>query len=378
MKILLICNAESVYVYNYIKNVLIPMGCDITVLATAESTMYKNFYCSKNIKIKEVKPINKYIAKLPKVRVIMQIVQDMKDIKSLGEFDYCHIHMYSFLFLLAACLTRKNTGKIVVSFWGSDLFTRNKTARIEKMLMNKVNIITLSTYAMADKFHELFGYNNDDKIVNVKFGLSVFETIDSFINKEESGLSKKTMSIPEDKFIVTCGCNGKPTQQHLETLEAIGRCPEYIKNKLFIVLPMSYGNDDIMYMNKVADQLNKSNIDGRILKQFLSRDEIAMLRLATDVFINVQKTDAFSGTMQEHLFAGSVVINGNWLDYRDLDEAGVKYVKIKNFLGLTEKITDIVDNYNNYHKDIIVNRGIIWNLSSWEQVRHKWQSLYTL
>jgi hypothetical protein len=38
-----------------------------------------------------------------------------------------------------------------------------------------------------------------------------------------------------------------------------------------------------------------------IVSQFLSDEDIARLRIAKDIFIHAQKTDAFSETVQEYL-----------------------------------------------------------------------------
>ena len=266
--------------------------------------------------------------------------------------------------------------KTIVSFWGSDLLKKKTATKLEKLFMNNFKTITLSTHAMFDRFHELFGYQYDSKIINVKFGIPTFSDIQSLEKREDSCQAKRKLSLPENKLIVVCGYNGNETQQHIKALEAISKCKDDVKQKIFLMIPMGYGTKDKLYIEKIKDLLDNNKLDGLVLDQFFIGEENARLRLATDIFINVQQTDAFSASMQEHMFAGAVVINGGWLSYPDLDDNGAFYYKIDVIADLGKVLTDVLDQIPVVKEKCKVNRKIIWKLSSWENVTPIWRSLY--
>ena len=61
-----------------------------------------------------------------------------------------------------------------------------------------------------------------------------------------------------------------------------------------------------------------------VLTQFLGPEDSAMLRLSADVFILAIRTDAFSASMQEYLYAGACVLKGAWLGYPQLEDMGIE------------------------------------------------------
>ncbi len=46
--------------------------------------------------------------------------------------------------------------------------------------------------------------------------------------------------------------------------------------------------------------------------------------------IQLQATDSFSSSMRETLYAGNIVITGDWLPYGTLDEKGVFMLKVSS------------------------------------------------
>jgi len=104
--------------------------------------------------------------------------------------------------------------------------------------------------------------------------------------------------------------------------------------------------------------------------------EIALIRKASDVFINVQVTDQFSGSMQEHLFAENVVITGDWLPYKTLDERGVFMRKVSSVDDVGRELLHVAHNLDSLRKNCLINPDIIWELSSWEKNIQSWVGLY--
>ena len=74
------------------------------------------------------------------------------------------------------------------------------------------------------------------------------------------------------------------------------------------------------YLNQIIDHLKKTGLSYIILSDFLTKKEVAKLRLITDIAINISISDAYSASVQEQIYAENIVITGNWLPYDYLKE----------------------------------------------------------
>ena len=107
-----------------------------------------------------------------------------------------------------------------------------------------------------------------------------------------------------------------------------------------------------------------------ILDSFLSSEDAAALRYATDMFIHVQVSDAYSSSVQEYLLCNKKVINGSWLRYDEFEDNGkAPYFVVDNFGTLSETI---VKAYNSPNKvlsararQFIINGGTKTMIKNW-------------
>src|SRR5690606_2459589 len=123
----------------------------------------------------------------------------------------------------------------------------------------------------------------------------------------------------KDKLMVTCGYNGSKAQQHSIIINAIRGMDEGIKAKIFLVFPMTYGGD-LNYLKSIQASLNGLQIPYLLISKSLSDVDVAKLRIETDITINIQISDAFSASLQEHLFAQNLLLVGDWLPYQILTD----------------------------------------------------------
>ena len=111
-------------------------------------------------------------------------------------------------------------------------------------------------------------------------------------------------------MIICCGYNSFENQNHIKIIAELVSLPEEVKKKLLFVFPMTYGND--AYRERVAKRLSKTNLEYKIFNEFMTDDMMARVRLVSAVMIHLPDTDQLSGSMQEHIYAGSTIITGNW------------------------------------------------------------------
>ncbi len=227
---------------------------------------------------------------------------------------------------------------------------------------------------MRDEFKAYYqsehkiGLNN---LVIVRFGLEPLERLEALqLSREEC---KSALNLPLDRKSVCLGYNAFPGQQHIDILESFRRHQDALSDRIHLVVPMTYGGDD-RYKAKVSRMLHSTRYRFSVLSNFMNDREIAMLRKASDYFINLQITDQLSGSMLEHLYAGSNVLTGSWLPYGVLDELGVTLLKVDDVSGAAEKIAKHLMNGSGSKKSM--NSEIIYEFSYWGNCIRSWNELY--
>lgn len=170
------------------------------------------------------------------------------------------------------------------------------------------------------------------------------------------------------KKVIMCGYNGTKEQQHIKIINSLAN----VAHNYYWVFPMTYSNENKAYIETVRNLANEKKLDYIILDSFLSEEEWASYIQSTDIFIHMQVSDAFSSSISEHLLLGHILINGDWLPYKDLDENGVFYIS-SNFEELEKKLTDALNNYNTIEERLKENKEKIIKMKSLDYcVKNYW------
>ena len=80
-----------------------------------------------------------------------------------------------------------------------------------------------------------------------------------------------------------------------------------------------------------------------VLTQFLGPEDSAMLRLSADVFILAIRTDAFSASMQEYLYAGACVLKGACAGLSQLEDMGIELESFRDFADIPALVARAMD-----------------------------------
>lgn len=260
------------------------------------------------------------------------------------------------------------TKTVKVTIWGSD-FYRADTARREKQreLYRKCDIIQVATEAIKDDFLEYYK-EFEERIFVANFGLYMFDVIDTV---KKNGFKRDGVT---GRLNVVCGYNGSKHQRHDLIISALDKLNKADKDKLFLIFPMTYGASE-EYILSIDKKLREINIPYTIYSDNMSDEEVARLRLTSDVVINIQTTDAFSGSLQEHLYSGSVLLVGDWLPYSILDKIGVFYMKC-SLDSIKVQIENCINNINTYKERSSQNISKMHELSSWDEAGKRMSVVY--
>jgi hypothetical protein len=88
----------------------------------------------------------------------------------------------------------------------------------------------------------------------------------------------------------------------------------------------------------------------------------------------MQVSDQLSATMLEFLYAGVVVLAGEWLPYDDLKDNGI-FLIWYSYHDLSDFLQDVAVNLKDYQEQCRVNRMLVDKNYSWSGVKDTWKHL---
>lgn len=268
----------------------------------------------------------------------------------------------------------RNRGKrVIVTIWGSDFYRREKhMGNLLLPCLENANIIHLGTDQMKKDFLKVYPqYKNKIRICH--FGLTQLDMLKSML-EGHLNYDADFMEIPQGKTVITCGYNGAREQRHHQIIDAISSLPEDVKDTLYLIVPMTYGGN-AEYRGTVALKLRESGILHNIFTENLSLTEVMTLRIKSDIAVNIQTTDAFSGSIQEHIMAGSLLVVGDWLPYEILDDHGIFLCKT-SLDTLSQNVLWAIKHYKDKRPLLKENKEKIYSLSSWQSCASLWSDIY--
>ena len=372
-KILIVGDFGSIHLYNYAKNVLLAYDAEIHGfnIGGPINDIRKDFldlYNQLGIRIQ-----GGYRLKDGKVAYMRKAY---KVLSQMGKFDICHLHFVSHYISPLVYLNRKKYSSIVLSFWGSDLYRSNSIIRaLCRPLLKRCDSISFITQDMQDYFKL---YIKDKSILSkcriLDFGNPFLKTIGMMkqtanVNKEELC---SILHLNPDKLTVSVGYVWRREMRQYEALEQI--LPVMDKDSIQIAVP-AYKIPQ-REKERIESLINQYGIEYRIYENFMGEKEVSALRVLSDIFIHPQTSDALSNAMLEHIYAGSVVLNGAWLNYEILEEHNVFYVKFNDMESLPSVLQKTLQYFPNEKRKADQNQHIVENFISWEHWAPQWLELY--
>lgn len=313
------------------------------------------------------------LCRIPKVGLLIQAATMHSIFAKKEPYDICHIQFVMPLYTIILSLLGIRYRILILSFWGSDYYRISGIRRwIQKNLVSKADWITFANETTRNDFQKSFNID-PRKLVIARFGLAPLETIDQLTMSVSE--CKETLGINPAYTVVACGYNASPFQQHeliIDSLEA--RLDQLPSNIVFVFL-LSYGGS-VAYRERIRERLNRSPIRSVCLNDYLNNYQVAIFRKATDIMIHIPTSDQFSGSMQEHLYAGSKVITGSWLPYSPWIERGLLLQQIDTPDEIGLALLHILSHKTDEALTQEQNRKVIQTLSSWEACIEDWNHLY--
>ncbi len=290
------------------------------------------------------------------------------------KYDVIHFQ-YAYYFYARCHWVLYKKIKKILTIWGSDYYLGIKKEEGKKMIpfLKKMDIINFTSSGTLKEFNEKFkDLNCNTKLI--RFGLTPLDEIKK-IKHYSKAESRKILNL-EDKFTVTVGYSSTIVHQHLAIFKSLEKVliDKNINGKINFLLPLTYGFSD--YRKQIIKQIKNIKLHITPFVDYMSNNEVAHLRNASEIMIQLRVTDQFSGSMQEAMVTNNMVITGEWLPYKDLKSAGAYYQTIEKVEDVGKVFLDCYHNYDNNKPLLEKNSEIIFNLSSWENNIDNWINLY--
>lgn len=377
MKYLVVGDANSMHIYNYVKNVLSLKNIDIflfTLSIEPINEKYREFYRKNNVVLYSVAEHYKYIDNKNCYARIINLLRKFFLFKKIPNMDICHIQSVYKTSLLLYLNNKRKFKKLILSYWGGDIEDENKKViRIREKTFHHADKITVTVEQTLLDFHKIYGHKYDKKLQVCRFATEGLEEIKKISSSKSKLEIKEDMNFPKDKICITCGYSAYRSQHQDQILYQLSKLPDTLKRRIFIIVPMQYGRNDLEYIEEVKKQAVKCDIEYKILEDYFSFNEMAKLSLATDIYMNLRETDAFSNTLKEQVYSGSTVVTGSWLNYLELEKMSAPLIKIESFNELPSLIENLIKNSDNFNSDKLFQP--IYEMYGTTSIRHQWNDV---
>lgn len=385
MRLLMIVgSANSIFVYNMAKWLKKSMDINIDIFEfyPPDSKDFDNRYYDR------VESVNRNIwfNKIRFVRSLMYPYYASAILKSYIKnrfYDVIHCHWIVPPLVLTKNIKR-SCKALFITFWGGEMLNKLSILRSKSLynrhlkifLNNGVDYIVNSTISKVN----LYNKYPDLKCKHIEgnFGSSSIELIYSVMESESKNFSKLKLNIDPTKITVMIGYSGKLLHQHLPIIMELTKRGE-LKSKLHLISPMT--RDAIKhYCDQVEEALQKSGYSYTILRdKFLSDEEIAHLRNATDITLQLSTFDGFSRSIVECLCAKSILIYGDWIKYEDyLKENNFSAHPVSSISEGIDQLCLIAEKIETYKDEIEKNSSNGKNKYLWSECIKAWVDAYKI
>lgn len=302
-----------------------------------------------------------------------------RTIRQLDRDQAVVIHSLGLDLFWISPLLKRHFKRVVGLAYGSDILRRRK--RLDALLskgLRHLDCVAATNAnvleAIMKDFPSIAG--KDTRII--RFGLTVFDSLEN-LELKSAAEARVRLGYLADKPLICLGYSASSGQRQQELIAFFAEQTE-LHGKYQFVIPVQYGSSEV----RLAVERDCLRVNNKLgsevfhpLTEFHDPDTSALMRLATTVLINHSVSDAFSGTVQEIVYAGNMVLAGKHLPYSNMPGFGTA---IKPYDNLTECVSvlheDTLSQWKTTAEAVLPEtRAELRKTSSWDGVIPDWFTL---
>lgn len=298
-------------------------------------------------------------------------------LSSFRKYDIVNIHFAKPRLLKAMPWLKKMSENIVITPWGSDVLRLNDEHAIDRMRV----IYGYATYvtgypvlqlesAVVEKFKV-----NPAKFYHVRWGLEYVDFIEKVRPNKSMKEAKERFGVA-NRYVISCGYSTAPSHRHEAIIDAVDSIKEQLPDNLTLLFPFTYGWGSPKYVQSIKDKCSSLGIDAVYVEEFLDMEDLYTLRMATDMFVHVQTTDAAAACVMQYILCNKKIVHGSWMKYVDLEQyKPLFYYPVDDLENLGEVILEA------YRSDgIAIPDEVVKNImgKGWNTEIKKWDNMFAL
>ena len=290
-------------------------------------------------------------------------------------FDIVNIHYPQYFMCYMMRPLRRMSSSIVVSPWGSDVLRLEGKEKRRKL----ARVFRKSDYTTVGKMGDIgktlvneMGIN-ENKFHPLSWGSETIDYINKHLSEVSAEEAKRQLGL-QNRYVITCGYNAFEEQRHETMIEAINSIKNNLPENLTLVFPLTYGfsdNHKREYSNRLKRLCVEKDLVAVYFEEYVSVDDLFLLKMATDMFVHIQTTDGGNSSLQEYVLCGKKVVHGTWMHYPFLEQyKPLFYFPVEDLEHLGEAI--LCAYYSNHIEvpdqvlDYIRNRGWKAKMKLWD------------
>lgn len=288
-------------------------------------------------------------------------------------FDIVDIHFPTRKVKFAMPFLKMVSKNILISPWGSDVLR----VEDEKSINDLRNIYSQAKYITISKDSQIGRCAIDkfkidpNKMVKLGWGGEVFDFVQENSNMVTTEDAKRCFGL-EGRYVITCGYNGQLEQRRIEIVDAISSVKNQLPDNLTLLFPYNYLKNPVndANMEAVVSKCASLGLEAVIVEQYLDMQGLLKLRMATDIFVHVQLTDAGARSVMEYVLCNKKVVHGAWVRYAYLEDNKPScYFPVDKMENLGKCIVNAyqaqVGDLPQEVKQVILKRGWSYKMTLW-------------
>ncbi|MDQ0304645.1 hypothetical protein [Ancylobacter polymorphus] len=309
-------------------------------------------------------------------RVVQRFLKARRELPTLCGDSTAMLHMLSPDAAWLLPMLKKRFRKVVAIAYGSDILRRDRSRDwlLSRGLRNLDAIMATNDNVLQAAVTD-FPFLAEKPCQLLRFGLPVLDALD-VLPACSPEAARSQLGFPSRANLVSLGYNASEGQRQSELIDALALRANDLTHCHFVV-PIQYGSSKIMEsLRRRVSEANSSLGSERftILSEFHDVKMSALMRRATDVLINHSVSDAFSGTVQEVVYAGNLVLAHSDLPYRSMPGFGSS---IKTYTNLDDVVNSLSESALDSHRSDAtlaynLTREALRETSSWDAVFNDW------